>query len=148
MAGPIRQEDRMNSAELGAPPKSPGDGRSKLLRWVGWLAMAVVAAGFAYHAAHKTIDFRVYHSAARAMLAGSRDFYGDRSGFGWPMVYRCSPLFLLLFTPFALLPLPAASALWVILKLIVLYFLIRAIDREFIADAPPRELPGRRRDRR
>src|ERR1700733_8175440 len=134
MAGLIRQEDRSRSPEPGELPAIPGhvDGRSKPLRWLAWLAMAGLTAGFAYHAAHKTIDFRVYYAETRAMLAGSRDFYGDRSGIGWPMGYRCSPLFLLLFTPFALLPLPVASALWVILKLIVLFFLIRAIDRVFI----------------
>jgi hypothetical protein len=142
MAGSIREEDRMNSADPGAPPMSPShaDSRSQLLRWLGWLAMALVAAGFAYHAAHKTVDFRVYHSTTRAMLAGNREFYGDRSGLGWPMVYRCSPLFLLLFTPFALLSLATASALWVILKLIVLLFLIRAIDRQFMREAPTHKL--------
>jgi glycosyl transferase family 87 len=73
------------------------------------------------------MDFRVYHYGARGVLDGTRPVYGVNSGLGWPMHYRYPPLFLLLFTPLALLPLGPGAAVWVILKVIVLIALMRAM---------------------
>ena len=73
------------------------------------------------------------------MLAGSRDLYGHDSGIGFPMVYRCSPLFLLLFAPFALLPLAPSAAIWATLKLIVLFFVVRAVERKLRGDNRPQK---------
>ena len=49
------------------------------------------------------------------------------SGLGWPMHYRYPPLFLLLFSPFTLLPLGWGAALWVVLKVVILVGLVRAM---------------------
>lgn len=73
------------------------------------------------------MDFRVYHYGARGVFDGSRPVYGLTSGLGWPMHYRYPPLFLLLFAPFAMLPLGWSAAVWVILKFVVLLWLIKAI---------------------
>src|SRR5436309_9296364 len=66
------------------------------------------------------MDFRVYHYGARGVFDGTRPVYGAASGLGWPMHYRYPPLFLLLFAPFAILPLGLAAAIWVMLKILVL----------------------------
>ncbi|MBI4459071.1 MAG: DUF2029 domain-containing protein, partial [Acidobacteria bacterium] len=84
---------------------------------------------FSYYAALRTVDFPVYHYAARAMLEQNQPLYGPDSGIGWPMVYRYPPLFLLLFVPFALLPLKAAAALWAALKFAVLFLLLRELAK-------------------
>src|SRR5262245_8578090 len=75
------------------------------------------------------MDFRVYHYGARGVFDGSRPVYGPASGLGWPMHYRYPPLFLLLFAPFAWMPLGQAAALWLVSKAIVLAVLIRVVVR-------------------
>jgi hypothetical protein len=86
-----------------------------------------IAVGFAYHAAGRPMDFRVYHYGARGVFDGTRPVYGLTSGLGWPMHYRYPPLFLLLFVPFAWLPLGLSAGLWVVLKVAVLVWLLREI---------------------
>jgi hypothetical protein len=71
------------------------------------------------------MDFRVYYYGARGVFDGTRPVYGLTSGLGWPMHYRYPPLFLLLFAPFATLPISWGAAVWVILKVIVLAALLR-----------------------
>ena len=88
----------------------------------------VITLGFAYYTASHPMDFRVYHFGARGVFDGTRPVYGATSGLGWPMHYRYPPLFLLLFTPFAMLPLGFAAAVWVVLKIAVLILLLRAIS--------------------
>src|SRR5947208_8968624 len=95
-------------------------------RWVV-AAVAFIAVGFAYHVAHHPMDFRVYHYGARGVFDGTRPVYGESSGLGWPMHYRYPPLFLLLFAPFAALPLTWGAGLWVVLKILVLVALVRSI---------------------
>jgi Glycosyltransferase family 87 len=80
-----------------------------------------------YKAATRTVDFPVYYRTAQTMLNGSGPLYGPRSGLGWPNYYRYPPFFLLVFAPFALLPLKAAAALWAMLQFAVLYWLARAL---------------------
>lgn len=75
------------------------------------------------------MDFRVYHYGARGVFDGTRPVYGRTSGLGWPMHYRYPPLFLLLFAPFAMLPLSWGAAIWLILKVAVLIWLVRAMQR-------------------
>jgi hypothetical protein len=77
------------------------------------------------------MDFRVYYYGARGVFDGTRPVYGRASGLGWPMHYRYPPLFLLLFTPFALMPLGLSAALWVLLKVAVLILLLRAMNRRW-----------------
>src|SRR5437764_1365521 len=102
-----------------------------------WLAagFAVIALGFAYHVAAHPMDFRVYHFGARGVFDGTRPVYGPASGLGWPMHYRYPPLFVLLFAPFAWLPLSISSATWFLLKCTVLAFLVAAVyDRRFFQE--------------
>ena len=93
------------------------------------LIIVTVALGFAYHAARHPMDFRVYHYGARGVFDGTRPVYGRTSGLGWPMHYRYPPLFLLLFAPFAMLPLSWGAAIWLILKVAVLIWLVKAMQR-------------------
>jgi hypothetical protein len=87
----------------------------------------VGVAGLTYLAALRPVDFPVYHYAARKMLSHSGPMYGPQSGIGWPQVYRYPPLFLLLFIPFALLPLRLAAVIWAALKFAALGLLARAL---------------------
>jgi hypothetical protein len=98
----------------------------KTLLVLGFLAFTI---GFAYHAYVHPMDFRVYHYGARGVFDGTRPVYGRNSGIGWPMHYRYPPLFLLLFVPLALLPLGWGAAVWVILKMAVLIWIVGAINR-------------------
>jgi hypothetical protein len=80
-----------------------------------------------YLAALRSVDFPVYHYAARNMLSRTGPMYGPQSGIGWPQVYRYPPLFLLLFIPFALLPLRLAAIIWAALKFAALGLLARGL---------------------
>lgn len=90
------------------------------------LALIAIAL-LSYAATRRSVDFPVYHYAARKMLSGTGPIYGPLSGIGWPQVYRYPPLFLLLFVPFALLPLQLAAFLWAALKFAVLGLLARSL---------------------
>jgi alpha-1,2-mannosyltransferase len=92
------------------------------------LTIVIVTLGFAYHAAGHPMDFRVYHYGARGVFDGTRPVYGPTSGLGWPMHYRYPPLFLLLFAPFAMIPLSWGAAIWLILKVAVLIWLVRTMQ--------------------
>jgi hypothetical protein len=80
-----------------------------------------------YVASRRPVDFPVYHYGTRHMLAGNGPLYGPQSGIGWPQIYRYPPLFLVLFIPFALLPLRLAAIVWAALKFGVLGLLARAL---------------------
>ena len=91
-------------------------------------ALAVICvAVLSYFASLHSVDFPVYHYAARNMLSRIGPMYGPQSGIGWPQVYRYPPLFLLLFIPFALLPLRLAAIIWAALKFAVLGLFARAL---------------------
>src|SRR5207249_10624208 len=60
---------------------------------------------------------------------------GLNSGLGWPMHYRYPPLFLLLFAPFALLPLGLGAAVWVVLKVVVLIALMGSMVKRGLKPA-------------
>jgi len=75
------------------------------------------------------MDFRVYHYGARGVFGGTRPMYGPNSGLGWPMHYRYPPLFLLLFAPFAKLPLGLGAAVWVVAKIGILILLFHVIRK-------------------
>jgi hypothetical protein len=98
-------------------------------RAAAWIALAAVALGFSWYVSSRPMDFRVYHYGARGVFDGTRPVYGTASGLGWPMHYRYPPFFLLLFAPFARLPLGLAAALWLLLKVAVLVLLVRALCR-------------------
>src|SRR5579883_1830214 len=90
-----------------------------------WVVIALIAIGFAVYVARRPMDFRVYHYGVRGIFDGTRPVYGRSSGLGWPMHYRYPPLFILLFAPLAVFPLPIAAAIWLFLKFVVLIFLVR-----------------------
>jgi hypothetical protein len=98
-------------------------------RAAAWIALAAVALGFPWYVSSRPMDFRVYHYGARGVFEGTRPVYGIASGLGWPMHYRYPPLFLLLFAPFARMPIGPAAALWLLLKVVVLVLLVRAVNR-------------------
>src|SRR5215470_3269306 len=83
------------------------------------------------------MDFRVYHFGARGVFNGTRPVYGLTSGLGWPMHYRYPPLFLLLFAPFALLPLGPAAVVWFVLKVVLLVWLVRKLRSSIGFFSPP-----------
>src|ERR1043165_7621575 len=109
-------------------------GRTPKLRRTSWnfgvrpgIIFIAITLAFAWYVAKRPMDFRVYHYGARGVFDGTRPVYGESSGLGWPMHYRYPPLFLLLFAPFAGLPLVASAALWLILKAAVLAALVAAV---------------------
>jgi hypothetical protein len=98
--------------------------RSLLLLYV---LVAIIIPIVVYDAATQWFDFVVYHRAGQAFLEGRGPLYGPESGLGWPQYFRYPPLFLVVFVPFALLPLQLAAAIWAVLKFVVLFFLVRAL---------------------
>jgi glycosyl transferase family 87 len=90
------------------------------------IGVVAIAAAFGYYVSSRPMDFRVYHFGARGVFDGTRPVYGPNSGLGWPMHYRYPPLFLLLFAPFAALPIGFAAALWVAGKVGVLIAVLAA----------------------
>ena len=110
--------------------------RRDLFRWLWVSFWLFLTAGFAYYASLHPMDFRVYHYGARGVFDGTRPVYGPASGLGWPMHYRYPPLFLLVFAPFAALPLAVSAAAWVVLKMIILAALIRALIVRFHTNQP------------
>jgi hypothetical protein len=114
------------------PPARP----NFLLRVFVTALILVITALFSYFAAQRSVDFPVYHYGARKMLSGTGPIYGPGSGIGWPQVYRYPPLFLLLFTPFALLPLRSAALIWAALKFFVLACLARKLFYRLQARGP------------
>jgi alpha-1,2-mannosyltransferase len=104
-------------------------GDSRFKTGLAICGIAVVAVVFAYHVSQYPMDFRVYHYGARGVFDGTRPVYGPTSGIGWPMHYRYPPLFLLLFAPFAMLPLGLAAAVWLLAKIGILVCVLHAIQK-------------------
>ena len=90
---------------------------------VAALFMVVVFSKPAIH----SIDFLVYYHGARVLVDGHGELYGLHSGIGWPQIFRYPPLFLVLFLPFALLPVKVAVILWTGLKCAALFFVLRKL---------------------
>lgn len=89
--------------------------------------MLIVVLTLSIIAAHRSVDFQVYHYAARALFSHSGPMYGPQSGVGWPQIYRYPPLFVLLFIPFALLSLGIAAVVWTALKFVSLAVVAREL---------------------
>ena len=94
-----------------------------------FIVLAPLAVFFFYVRATRSSDFIVYYRASRVLIEGQGHLYGPLSGIGWPQYFRYTPLFLLVFLPFAVLPYKAAVAVWAVLKCAALYFVIRALGR-------------------
>jgi hypothetical protein len=94
-----------------------------------FIILAPLAVSVLYVRAMRSSDFMVYYRASRVLIEGHGHLYGPLSGIGWPQYFRYSPLFLLVFLPFALLPYKVAVAVWAALKCATLYLLVRALGR-------------------
>jgi hypothetical protein len=101
----------------------------KFIRAVFYSAIALAIPVITYDASRMFSDFVVYHRTTNIFLDGGGPLYGPDSGLGWPQYFRYPPLFLFLFSPFALLPLNWAAATWAVLKFLVLFALVRAMAR-------------------
>ena len=94
-----------------------------------FITLAPLAVLVLYVRAMRSSDFMVYYRASRVLVEGHGHLYGPLSGIGWPQYFRYSPLFLLVFLPFALLPYKAGVAVWAALKCAALYLVVRALAR-------------------
>lgn len=101
----------------------------KLIPGLIWVLVGLAVPIVIYDASRMWSDFVVYHHTGRALLEAGGPLYGPNSGLGWPQYFRYPPLFILLFLPLAILPLPIAAGLWAALKFVVLYFLVRSLAR-------------------
>jgi Glycosyltransferase family 87 len=108
--------------------------------WLVTALVLVITVLLSYVASRRSVDFPVYHYGARKMLSGTGPIYGPESGIGWPQVYRYPPLFLVLFIPFALLPLRLAAIVWAALKFGVLGVLARALFSRLRTHGPVLQL--------
>ncbi|MGH9486859.1 MAG: glycosyltransferase family 87 protein [Terriglobales bacterium] len=105
--------------------------RVELFEWLGFALLALAAAALALLRPDKAIDFHVYYLNARHYFSGA-PMYGPDSGTGWAGgVYRYPPIFLDLFRPLTLLPLPAAAAMWAAGQLLAGGALLIALRRRW-----------------
>jgi hypothetical protein len=81
-------------------------------------------------AAH-SIDFVVYHQAARSLLAGRTDLYSDSFALAPPMRYVYPPLFVLLVAPLGRLSMPDAFGVWLTLLLLATVLVVRGAVRRW-----------------
>jgi hypothetical protein len=113
--------------------------RGALLRAVA-LAVAVVALFLAGRAlAPHSIDFGVYHQAARSLLAGRTDLYSTSFALEPPMRYVYPPLFVLLVAPLGLLSFGDAFGVWFTVLVLAAFASLRSA----IAAWWPRQGSGR-----
>jgi hypothetical protein len=116
--------------------------RKAPVRWAAFLILLALAAGIVWRAAYHPVDFGQYPAEVHSLLGGQRELYGPQSGLGWPMVYRCSPVFLFLFFPLALLPIHFAAAVWAVLQFVALYFVVWMVNRMARRTSETPENPG------
>src|SRR5262249_6129563 len=82
---------------------------------LGVLGLLIVLA-LAYYASTPHMSPRVHSCGARGVFGATPPVSAPASVLGWPTPSRSPPLFLLLFAPFAAMPLAWAAGLWVLLK--------------------------------
>src|SRR5262245_24217900 len=90
--------------------------------------VVIIALALAYYASSHPMDLRVYHFDARGVYDGTKPVSGPPSGLCWLLHYRYSPLVLLLVARFAAMPLSWAAAVWVLLKVSTLFWLLRSMS--------------------
>jgi Glycosyltransferase family 87 len=114
------------------------------LIWLSRIAAAVLLALLvllAREAATRSIDFPVYHRAARQVLAGNYELYPPEAYGGRPFPsqgFRYAPAVAVLFVPFGWLPLELAALVFFALKLAALWYVGATVARHV-------GLSGRRR---
>jgi len=107
-----------------------------LLRQTALLLVAVVVLRVAVLATRLQWDFRVYHAAARAALAGLDPYslaaLGAAAGRPIQLPFLYPPSGLVVFLPFAGLSFATAAAIWVGLKVLVLGGLVDLVRRTWL----------------
>jgi alpha-1,2-mannosyltransferase len=94
--------------------------------------LLVLLAILAREAATDSIDFPVYHRAARQVLAGNYELYPPEAYGGKPFPsqgFRYAPVVAVLFVPFGWLPLELAALAFFALKLVALWYVGATVVR-------------------
>ena len=95
----------------------------------GLLVLLVI---LARQAAMHSIDFPIYHPAARQILAGNSELYPAEAYVGQPIPphgFRYAPVIAFLFVPFGWLPLEPAAFVFYCLKLAALWWIGATVAR-------------------
>ena len=82
------------------------------------------------------IDFPVYYSAGRSLLAGRTDLYAPDFALGRVMDYRYPPFFLVALIPLWLLSYKAAAYLWYLLSVLQIAGCVAVLRREVNRQGP------------
>jgi len=102
------------------------------LQRVGLAVLFVLLVLLGREAATRSIDFPVYHRAARQVIAGHYEFYPVEAYGGTPgrsQGFRYPPAIAFLFAPFGWLPLEAAALAFFALKLAAVWYIGATIAR-------------------
>ena len=119
----------MSSTEL---PQVTAGTRSRWLQRAGLAVFLVLLVVLARESARHSIDFPVYHRAARQILAGHFELYPQEAYDGHPgpsQGFRYLPAIAYLFVPFGLLPLEWSALVFYVLKLLALWWVGATIAR-------------------
>jgi Glycosyltransferase family 87 len=102
------------------------------LQRAGLTVLLILLVLLAREAATRSIDFPVYHRAARQVLAGHYEFYPVEAYGGTPgpsQGFRYAPAIAFLFVPFGWLPLELAALAFFALKLAALWYVGATVAR-------------------
>jgi Glycosyltransferase family 87 len=102
------------------------------LQRTGLVVLAILLALLAREAATRSIDFPVYHRAARQVLAGQFEFYPVEAYGGTPgpsQGFRYLPAIAFLFVPFGWLSLELAALAFFALKLAAVWYVGSTVGR-------------------
>ena len=102
------------------------------LQRAGLAVLLVLLALLAREAATRSIDFPVYHRAARQVIAGQYELYPAEAYGGTPVPsqgFRYLPAIAFLFVPFGWLPLEPAALAFFALKLAALWYVGATVAR-------------------
>jgi alpha-1,2-mannosyltransferase len=102
------------------------------LQRAGLTVLCILLVLLAREAATRSIDFPVYHRAARQVLAGHYELYPVEAYGGTPgpsQGFRYAPAIAFLFVPFAWLPLELAALAFFALKLAALWYVGATVAR-------------------
>jgi Glycosyltransferase family 87 len=102
------------------------------LQRVGLAVLLILLGLLAREAATRSIDFPVYHRAARQVIAGHYEFYPAEAYAGNPRPsqgFRYLPAIAFLFVPFGYLPLELAALAFFALKLAAIWYVGATVAR-------------------
>ena len=121
------------------------------LQRAGLTVLLVLLVLLAREAAIHSIDFPVYHRAARQVIAGHYEFYPVEAYGGTPgpsQGFRYAPAIAFLFVPFGWLPLELAALAFFALKLAALWYVGATVARHVgLSESEAAGLPDRIPDR-